>query len=170
MMSPRLNIAIEGEGRPFSGWGERDAIDENVIPDEEGFDHRSRWDLEVLKDKGHDEETDGEHAGDGGQRFERSLCLLSLRGRFFFLYGIHRLHRQALSTCSSSVSPMGLSPVAFRFDSFSRVQLWLLGVRGFSHGVVAVRAKYRGSSAAAGYAASLGMTPIVGRYMGERVG
>lgn len=62
-----LDVAIEGEGCPLSGRGEGDAVDEDVVADEEGVDHRGRGDLEVLEDEGHDEETDGEDGADGGE-------------------------------------------------------------------------------------------------------
>jgi hypothetical protein len=73
-----LDIAIEGEGRPLGGRGEGDAVDEDVVADEESLDHRGRGDLEVLEDEGHDEETDGEDGADGGERLEWSFGLFLL--------------------------------------------------------------------------------------------
>jgi hypothetical protein len=75
-----VDVAIEDEGRPFCGRGESDAIDQNVVADEEGLDHRGGGNLEVLEDEGHDEETDGEDGADGGEGFERGLGLILLLG------------------------------------------------------------------------------------------
>lgn len=72
------DVAIEGEGRPLGGRGEGDAVDEDVVADEESLDHRGRGDLEVLEDEGHDEETDGEDGADGGERLEWSFGLFLL--------------------------------------------------------------------------------------------
>ena len=73
-----LDVAIEGEGRPLGGRGEGDAVDEDVVADEEGVDHRGRGDLEVLEDEGHDEETDGEDGADGGEGLKWSFGLFLL--------------------------------------------------------------------------------------------
>jgi hypothetical protein len=73
-----LDVAIEGEGRPFRGRGEGDAVDEDVVADEESLDHAGRGDLEVLEDEGHDEETDGEDGADGGEGLEWSFGLFLL--------------------------------------------------------------------------------------------
>ena len=73
-----LDVAIEGERRPLGWRGEGDAVDEDVVADEEGVDHRGRGDLEVLEDEGHDEETDGEDGADGGEGLEWSFGLFLL--------------------------------------------------------------------------------------------
>jgi hypothetical protein len=79
------DVTIEGEGRPFGGRGEGDAVDEDVVADEESPDHRGGGDLEVLEDEGHDEEADGEDSADGGEGLERSLGLI-LPGCFSFVW------------------------------------------------------------------------------------
>jgi hypothetical protein len=71
MMSPRLDVAVVDEGRPGGGRRERDAIDQDVVADEQRLLHGGGGDLEVLEDEGHDEEADGEHGADGGERLER---------------------------------------------------------------------------------------------------
>ena len=73
-----LDVAIEGEWGPFGGRGEGDAVDEDVVADEQGLHHGGRGDLEVLEDEGHHKETDGEDGADGGERFQRSFGLFLL--------------------------------------------------------------------------------------------
>lgn len=77
------DVAVVDEGSPPGGWGEGDAIDQDVVADEKRFDHRGGGDLEVLEDEGHDEEADGEDAADGGQGFERGLGVLGLLFGYF---------------------------------------------------------------------------------------
>ena len=72
------DVAIEDEGRPFGGRGEGDAIYQDVVADEQGFDHAGGGDLEVLEDEGHHEETDGEDGADGGEGLEWGFGLLLL--------------------------------------------------------------------------------------------
>ena len=72
------NIAIKGEGRPLCRRGERDAVYQDVVADEQGFDHAGRGDFEVLEDEGHHEETDGEDGADGGEGLEWGFGLLLL--------------------------------------------------------------------------------------------
>src|SRR5271170_5982755 len=54
------DVAIEGEGCPFCGRGEGDAIHQDVVADEQRLHHGGGGNLEVLEDEGHDKETDGE--------------------------------------------------------------------------------------------------------------
>ena len=83
MMSPRLDLAIVDEGRPLGGRGEGDAVDEDVVADEQGLLHRGGGNLEVLEDEGHDEETDGQNGADGGEGLQRGFGLFGL-GRGYF--------------------------------------------------------------------------------------
>ena len=103
------DVAIEDEGRPFCGRSEGDAVDEDVVADEEGLDHRGRGDLEVLEDEGHDEETDGEDGADGGEGLERGLGMVLLLGRFEVVrFGGYGVGQDGLSgDAGISVSPMG---------------------------------------------------------------
>ena len=71
------DVAVVDEGRPVRGWREGDAVDQDVVADEEGLLHGGGGDLEVLEDEGHDEEADGEDGADGGEGFERGLVLSS---------------------------------------------------------------------------------------------
>ena len=61
------DVAIVGEGRPLCGWGEGDAVYQDMVADEERLDHGGGGDFEVLEDERHDEETDGENGADGGE-------------------------------------------------------------------------------------------------------
>ncbi len=76
------DFAVEDEGRPFCGRGEGDAVDEDMVADEEGLDHRGGGNLEVLEDEGHDKEADGEDGADGGEGLEWGLCAVLLLGGF----------------------------------------------------------------------------------------
>ena len=80
MMSPRLDVAVVDEGSPVGGRGEGDAIDQDVVADEEGLLHGGGGDLEVLEDEGHDEEADGEDGADGGEGLECGLAVFVLGG------------------------------------------------------------------------------------------
>ena len=74
------NVAIEGEGSPLRRRGEGDAVNEDVIADEQRLDHGRGGDFEVLEDEGHDEETDGEDGADGGQGLKGGLGTILLGG------------------------------------------------------------------------------------------
>ena len=86
------DVAIEGEGGPFGGWGKGDAVDKDVIADEKRLHHRGRGDLEVLEDEGHDKESDGEDGADRREGFEWGLGAVLLLGGFqivrFSGYGV----------------------------------------------------------------------------------
>ena len=88
------DFTVVDEWRPFCGWSEGDAVDEDVVADEEGLDHRGGGDLEVLEDEGHDEEAYGEDGADGGEGFERGFVLLLLLLCFSFdlEFGCFRVH------------------------------------------------------------------------------
>ena len=64
------NIAIVDEGRPERWRRERDAVHQDVVADEQRLLHGRGGNLEVLEDEGHDEEADGEHGADGGERLD----------------------------------------------------------------------------------------------------
>ena len=49
--------------------------DQTDAQNEQRLDHRGGGDLKVLKDEGHDEETDDEDTADGGERLEERLRL-----------------------------------------------------------------------------------------------
>ena len=94
------DVAIEGEGRPFCRRGEGDAVDEDVVADEERLDHRGGGDLEVLEDEGHDEETDGEDGADGGEGLEWGLGSVLLGGCDLVWFGCHGVGQKGLQRCS----------------------------------------------------------------------
>ncbi len=73
-----LDVAVVDEGRPVGGRGEGDAVDQDVVADEQRLLHGGGGDLEVLEDEGHDEEADGEDGADGGEGFQRGFGLLLL--------------------------------------------------------------------------------------------
>ena len=75
MMSPRRALAVVDEGRPERGRREGDAVDQDVVADEQGVLHGGGGDFEVLEDEGHDEEADGEDGADGGEGFECGLVV-----------------------------------------------------------------------------------------------
>ena len=88
-----LDVAVADEGRPCCLRGEGDAVDQDVVADEQGLLHGGGGNFEVLEDEGHDEETDGEDAADGGEGFEGGLLLFGLLGfrlrLEFFCLGVH---------------------------------------------------------------------------------
>ena len=77
------------EGGPVGGRGEGDAVDQDVVADEQGLVHGGGGDLEVLEDEGHDEEADGEDGADGGERLERGLGAVLLGGFDLVRFGCH---------------------------------------------------------------------------------
>jgi hypothetical protein len=88
-----VDVAVEGKGCPFGGGREGDSIDEDVVADEQGADHRGRGDLEVLEDEGHDEEGDGEDGADGGHGLQKGLMLFGLfLCLLHFDFGCLRVH------------------------------------------------------------------------------
>ena len=84
-------LAVADEGRPLRGGRERDAVDQHVVADQQRLLHRRRRDLEVLENKGHDEEADRQDGADRGERLECSLVVLVFGrgsgGRGFFVGG-----------------------------------------------------------------------------------
>ena len=72
------DVAVVDEGRPVGWRRERDAIDQDVVADQQRLLHGGGGDLEVLEDEGHDEEAEGEDGADGGERLEWGLVLLLL--------------------------------------------------------------------------------------------
>ena len=72
------DVAVVDEGRPVRWRRERDAIDQDVVADQQRLLHGGGGDLKVLKDEGHDEETEGEDKAYGGERLKRGLAVLHL--------------------------------------------------------------------------------------------
>ena len=68
--------AVAHEGRPVRGRRQIDAIDQDVIADEQRVLHGAGGDDEVLKDEGQDEEADDDDGAVGCQGLERSFVVL----------------------------------------------------------------------------------------------
>ena len=75
-----LERAVGDDARPGGGGGERGAVDEDVVADEQGAGHGGRGDDEVLDAEGDEKEPDGDHAGEGGEGEEAGFFRLRLRG------------------------------------------------------------------------------------------
>ena len=72
------DVTIESEWRPLCGRGERDAVYEDVVADEQRLDHGCGRNLEVLENKGHDEQTDRKDGANGGEGLEWSFGAILL--------------------------------------------------------------------------------------------
>ena len=70
-----------------AGFGRQpDAIDEDVIADQQGGDHGRGWNLKGLHAEGDDEQANDQHRSDGGDELRRRfLGVFRLLLRFCFL-------------------------------------------------------------------------------------
>ncbi len=109
------HIAVMNERRPVRGRRERDAIDHDVIADEQRLLHRGRRDGEILEDEGEGEEPEHEDAADGSEGFQWRFFTV-LMGFARFLSGL-LLERLLHCSCLNLLPPVsercgGFDPTA----------------------------------------------------------
>ncbi len=79
---------------PLGGWSQQDAVDENVIADQQRVLHRAGWNGERLQREGDDEQSGHQHDSDGGNELGSSLLgllrFLRLRRRCLCRSGFHK--------------------------------------------------------------------------------
>ncbi len=84
--APRL--AVVHQRHPLGGRSQRDAVDDEVIADQQRLFHRSGRDDEVLREKGENEQAHHQHRADAGHGFKRRFFHPGgLRSRFLTLLG-----------------------------------------------------------------------------------
>ena len=114
-------LAIVNQRHPLGGRSERDAVDNEVIADQERFLHRSGGDDEVLREKGEDEQAHHQHGTDAGHGFKRRLLHLGgswFPGGFRRLLLCFRLFFAILSLCCGAAS----SSSRFTHESMHHVE------------------------------------------------
>ena len=78
-------LAIVNERHPFGGRRQGDAVDHEVVADQQRLLHGAGGDDEVLREKSEDEESDDQDGADAGRGLEGSLFVFSLLERGFSL-------------------------------------------------------------------------------------
>ena len=87
-----LDVAVVNQRHPVGRRSEGDAVDQDVIADEQGLLHGRRRNLEVLEDECQDEKADDQYAADGGESLEWSFFGgLCRRNLLLFQCFVHRL-------------------------------------------------------------------------------
>src|ERR1700722_15184151 len=66
-------LTVMNKGHPLCGRSQIDAVNNQMIANEQRIFHRSGWDDEVLRDEGEDEQPNHQHRTNARQRFKGSF-------------------------------------------------------------------------------------------------